>query len=277
MDRSIASRSQTHQRTHELEGSWCAANTSQGIIRINIGPIVNYNTIEGNAESYVTAYKVTGRVEPSAPESETMGSSSEKSEKRDLEKPTGYLDVYLKCERLVAEVNARPLIFKGRYDPYKEVFRGEWKKESSDTGDTDIGLSDVSYSLLSAPDSRFAYFLCKRDENESGESRATGMVNPFWTLARRRWAFATEAVLSQVQVTMGSSKVFKRGMEERRKWLQVSVFEQGHDGDDKVEDMPGDVADRQAFEMLELTVPAENARVYQALAEYLHLRRAYEM
>lgn len=253
IDRSIVSR--TSQRTHELEGSWCA-NTPLGIIRINIGPIVNYE-IEGNGESFTKAYRVTGRFEPSV--SPTMGSTEK------LEKPTGYLDVYLKCERQPTEANVRPLIFKGRYDPSKELFRGQWEVESKPE---DTGIPEVSYSRISPCGSRFTYLL------RPNESR----VDPFWTLARRRWAFAIEAVLSQVQVQMGSSKVMKRGTEQRRKWLQVSVFEGGGllIQDNKNEDQCF-IVDQQLFETLESSVPAENGRVYQALAEYLHLRKVYDL
>ncbi|KAH9474631.1 hypothetical protein JR316_0013095 [Psilocybe cubensis] len=99
-----------------------------------------------------------------------------------------------------------------------------------------------------------------------------------WPLARKRWFFAIEAVLSDTRIRMGSRKAFNLALTERREWLQLSMrFDMG---DDDVVPSWHDyetISDKEweAYDTLLSSVPPLYARMYDDLAHYFARREVF--
>ncbi|KAF8966317.1 hypothetical protein BDZ97DRAFT_1917696 [Flammula alnicola] len=99
-----------------------------------------------------------------------------------------------------------------------------------------------------------------------------------WTVARKRWAFASAAILYRTRDRMGSSRFFRERIAERRKWTELSVR--------------FDLADRMSYysfhrsfsdaayaEWVALiqNVHPRNARIFQSLSNYWCQRNIYQI
>ncbi|KAF8970853.1 hypothetical protein BDZ97DRAFT_1789054 [Flammula alnicola] len=99
-----------------------------------------------------------------------------------------------------------------------------------------------------------------------------------WTAARKRWAFATEAILFETRHRMGSAKAFRELLSERRKWLNVCIRYDLTDSSitsewnqyEPLSDQDWDV-----YTAMIGTVNPANAKIYEALGHYLCKRMAY--
>ncbi|PPQ77943.1 hypothetical protein CVT25_015418 [Psilocybe cyanescens] len=99
-----------------------------------------------------------------------------------------------------------------------------------------------------------------------------------WPAARKRWAFAIEAILADTRVRIRSRKAFDESLAERRKWLYHSIRYDMTD-DDIVPSWHGysPITDKEwdVYDTLLSSVSPLYARIYDDLAHYMAKREIY--
>ncbi|KDR82341.1 hypothetical protein GALMADRAFT_237605 [Galerina marginata CBS 339.88] len=233
---------------HPIEGEWIGACTlddlniaHQGSFQCIIGPVVD-NKISGKGTTYSGLANIEGLV---------VGTANE-----------GCLDGLVNVSFSIVS-SGETLVCQGRFDSGKNIIEGKWsvgdmaepppkdgdansKVQDDDDGDK---LQGRFYFTRISPDIfRFQYLL-------DGP-----FSDPSWTIARKRWAFATEAVLFQTQCRMGSWNFFRARISERRRWIELRIR--------------GPVTLELTKELLRLSssIPPIIARLYDELVMYLASR-----
>ncbi|KDR82349.1 hypothetical protein GALMADRAFT_817903 [Galerina marginata CBS 339.88] len=243
---------------HPIEGGWIGVCTlgdvseiaHLGAFQFIIGPVVD-KAIGGKGINFLGSVSVDGAV----------GTANE----------DGVINVSL----VIVYPQRGVLVCQGQFDSRKNTIEGTWSEDvavecrqkcSEVDGDVDEEKPSTQghfYITKVSPDIfRFRYLL-------DGPS-----PDPSWSIARRRWAFATEAVLFQTQRRLGSWNFFHARISDRRKWIELrsrgklnhyldtgrGFLTDNHDGE---------------FSLLRRSIPPSIARLYEGLATYLHDRQVY--
>ncbi|KDR77268.1 hypothetical protein GALMADRAFT_246576 [Galerina marginata CBS 339.88] len=102
-----------------------------------------------------------------------------------------------------------------------------------------------------------------------------------WPTARKRWAFATEAILFQTRLRLGSRKVFNALLAERRRWLVYCQRSDLTDSDYNPRSWdrhkPLSEFEWEDYTTMMSTVNPVNARTYEAIGQYLMSRGTWSI
>lgn len=225
-----------NHKPHPLQGAWYGSS-----LQLNISSFSADQRFTGNCETLLFPSQVFGKTEPEIPK-----------------RLDGRLKVYFQ----VSAKGYADVLFKGRYDPDEDAIVGEIASYEGYDVDSIANLSfssepdrcqSVAFTRARPAVTRFKYLL-----EESP-------VDPSLSLARRRWAFSTQVVLLEAQIKLGSSKVIRRGMQDRQNWTKKLT----RSGDN---DPKQDSIEREMRYLL-----PENTRLYSGLILYLLKRKTHHL
>ncbi|KAF5329683.1 hypothetical protein D9619_008943 [Psilocybe cf. subviscida] len=118
--------------------------------------------------------------------------------------------------------NYPPRRVVGKFDADRNVVEGRWVSESTD------GKLPSPYDVEESDDSHFCGAF-KLTRHTPSAFRFRDLLkelpeqDPPMSIARRRWAFAIEAVRFDVQQRLGSWNFFRTRIEERNAWIELSI------------------------------------------------------
>ena len=227
----------------------------QGFFQCTINPIIDGN-ISGQGETYLGGIEIAG---------ELVGERNGSGEKTLLEFRV-YSDEYA------------DLWCKGEYDPEGEFIKGKWVIDDNSDFPTLNDEAEEKAMDLQRPCGRFyitrtpaAVFRFRHLLDEPSPDQA-------WTVARRRWAFATQAIRFQTQDRIGSASFFRARTAERRKWVELTIR---REFDKTFKSVAGkeqlSTHGRQELWALRLQMHPTNGRLYDSLAMYLFKRMSYNV
>ncbi|KAF4610197.1 hypothetical protein D9613_010367 [Agrocybe pediades] len=250
-----------------IEGAWmgvCYRSTNpvtafRGCFELAIGSVIE-SKIVGRARSYLGKLDLNGEIRPPSTAVDTEG---------DFGQNTTEFDVAFK---LTAE-RFTDIWFKGKYDLSKETISGEWIMPEE--GDSEDIWEFPSGEALGERSS--GTFLITRTPVDVYRYRRVidcPTVRPSWSIAKRRWSFALNAMLLRTQREMNSSKVVKAQLEERARWIELAARDYL---DSYLRATRGHLSDEGRQELLTLTwiLPPAISTIYEALAIYLYNRMIY--
>ncbi|KAF9551230.1 hypothetical protein CPC08DRAFT_729061 [Agrocybe pediades] len=256
---------------HPIEGAWmgawmgvCYRSTNpvtafRGCFELAIGPVIE-SKIVGRARYYLGKLDLNGEIRQPNTNTDTEGGDGEQATEFNV------------AFKLTAE-RFTDIWFKGKYDISKEAISGEWVMPAE-------GDSDDIWELPSGEelgDRSSGTFLITRTPVDVYRYRRIidcPSVQPSWSLAKRRWSFALNAVLLRTQRQMNSSKVIKTQLEERARWIELAARDYL---DSYVRATRGHLSDEGRQELLTLTwiLPPAISAIYEALSIYLYNRMIY--
>lgn len=109
-------------------------------------------------------------------------------------------------------------VFFGEYDYQRDIIKGHWSmtKSDSDEATNQIDNSNARFQLTRSPPHAFRFLDLLHQPFEN-----TKETSP--NLARRRWAFALQAVIYQVQERRKSWEFISARIAERNTWMELYV------------------------------------------------------
>ncbi|KAH9475803.1 hypothetical protein JR316_0011363 [Psilocybe cubensis] len=223
-------------RTHPLQDAWHGST-----LQIYIKSFNADMTFTGTGEAINFTADIVGKVVPISQEN-----------------PKGCLMVYFRG-RLPDELDLVDILFKGMYDPDRDIIEGETASYdgydvdsiASLTFDTSVS-QPVTFGRARPYATRFRWLLNESSDNSSN-------------IARRRWKFATQATLLKVQADMNSVKIVQRGLQDHRNWHR------------KLKNAGLDDPELDFLKTEMMNYPPENVRLYASLYTYLYARRSHAL
>ncbi|KAF4609988.1 hypothetical protein D9613_010358 [Agrocybe pediades] len=252
---------------HPVEGAWmgvCYRSTNpvtafRGCFELAIGSVIE-SKIVGSARSYLGKLDLNGDIRQPNTNTDGEGGDGEQATEFDV------------AFKLTAE-RFTDIWFKGKYDFCNETISGEWVIPAE--GDSDDIWELPSGEALG--DRSSGTFLITRTPVDVYRYRRIidcPSVQPSWSVAKRRWSFALNAVLLRTQREMNSSKVIKTQLEERARWIELAARDYL---DSYLRATRGHLSDEGRQELLTLTwiLPPAISAIYEALSIYLYNRMIY--
>ncbi|KAF4609963.1 hypothetical protein D9613_010377 [Agrocybe pediades] len=252
---------------HPIEGAWmgvCYRSTNpvvafRGCFELAIGPVLD-SKIVGRARSYLGKLDLNGKIRPPSTAVDTEGADGENATEFDV------------VFKLTAETFT-DIWCKGTYDSFKETISGEWLSPAECDSD-DIWEFPSGKALSERSHGTFLITRTPADVYRFRRVIDCPTVQPSWSIAKRRWCFALNAVRLRTRGEMNSSKVIKSQLEERARWIELAARDyldsdllatRGHLSDEG----------RQKIFTLTWILPPAVSAIYEALAIFLYNRMIY--
>ncbi|KAF8912168.1 hypothetical protein CPB84DRAFT_1957799 [Gymnopilus junonius] len=198
---------------HPLEGAWVGACATpkfphgayKGSYAIAIGPITE-DRLAGKGENFCGVIEYEARIK-----SNESGSPNPATLLIRISWPSKYNHLLCK-EKTSGDSDGTNFA----YFPFADADTNQETEDIIDkvevNGSTSDYISGRFYMTKRSPDVfRFRHLL---DDSSSDSS---------WNLARKRWAFATAAVLFQAQRRLGSSTFWRARIDECKRWIELSM------------------------------------------------------